>query len=164
MSALFKIIIIINTRNEPNNTPLLLKRLTTTLTRLTTTLTANNHLTTAPCIQDKHALPVGDDEYGEVHQLWYMSDRQVHSAKLEGSLEGEERQQWWDEQRQFKIKDEPDDPHDPNAPSTEETVAATEEQTRTQPATAPTPTAEVVAAAEEMDIGKDMDGEAPAGP
>jgi hypothetical protein len=41
-----------------------------------------------------------------------MSDGQEHSAKLEGSLEGEARQAYWDEMRSFHIKDEADDPDD----------------------------------------------------
>ena len=58
-------------------------------------------------VSDAKALPCPDD--GEVHSLWYMSDGQEHSAKLEGALEGEERQKYWDEQAQFYIKDEPDE-------------------------------------------------------
>ena len=35
-----------------------------------------------------------------------MSDGQEHTAKLEGSLLGEARQKYWDEQQSFYIKDE----------------------------------------------------------
>ena len=38
-------------------------------------------------LRDDKALPCPNK--GEVHKLWYMSDGQIHSAKLEGSLEGE---------------------------------------------------------------------------
>lgn len=41
-------------------------------------------------ISDAKALPCPDN--GEVHSLWYMSDGQDHSAKLEGSLTGEVEQ------------------------------------------------------------------------
>lgn len=34
--------------------------------------------------------------------LWYMSDGEVHSAKLEGSLVGKERQDYWDHLITFK--------------------------------------------------------------
>ena len=37
-------------------------------------------------------------------------DQQVRSAKLEGALEGDERIQWWEEQKKFIIQDEPDEP------------------------------------------------------
>lgn len=43
---------------------------------------------------------------GEVHSLWYMSDGQEHSAKLDGSLVGEEREKYWSEQKSFYITDE----------------------------------------------------------
>ena len=57
-------------------------------------------------LKDKTALPTPDD--GEVYSLWYASDGCEHSAKLEGSLEGEERKKFWDEQKDFVIKDEKD--------------------------------------------------------
>ena len=38
-------------------------------------------------LKDAKALPCPDE--GEVHSLWYMSDGEVHSAKLDGSLTGE---------------------------------------------------------------------------
>lgn len=58
-------------------------------------------------ISDAKALPCADN--GEVHSLWYMTDGAEHSAKLEGSLTGEERQKYWDEQEAFYIKDEPEE-------------------------------------------------------
>eukprot|EP00608_Synchroma_pusillum_P005526 CAMPEP_0198429728 /NCGR_PEP_ID=MMETSP1452-20131203/9272_1 /TAXON_ID=1181717 /ORGANISM="Synchroma pusillum, Strain CCMP3072" /LENGTH=228 /DNA_ID=CAMNT_0044150145 /DNA_START=37 /DNA_END=721 /DNA_ORIENTATION=- len=58
-------------------------------------------------IKDPNAMPCGDD--GEVFALWYGLDRQVHSAKLEGSLTGEAREKYWEEQRAFFVVDEPDD-------------------------------------------------------
>ena len=58
-------------------------------------------------IKDQKALPCPDD--GEVYILWYLSDNQEHSAKLEGSLIGDERQKYWDEQSAFYIADEKDD-------------------------------------------------------
>ncbi|CAM9894947.1 unnamed protein product [Discosporangium mesarthrocarpum] len=57
-------------------------------------------------ISDPTALPCPEGEL--VHSLWYASDKEVHSAKLVGSLEGEERQIWWDEKLAFQF-DEPDE-------------------------------------------------------
>jgi len=57
-------------------------------------------------ISDAKALPCADSESGEVHALWFMGTGKVHSAKLEGSLLGEERQRFWDEQKAFFIVDE----------------------------------------------------------
>lgn len=57
--------------------------------------------------QDKTALPV--EEGQEVRLLWYACDQRVRSAKLEGALEGDERMQWWEEQKKFIIQDEPDE-------------------------------------------------------
>eukprot|EP00349_Pseudokeronopsis_sp_Brazil_P008790 CAMPEP_0202972034 /NCGR_PEP_ID=MMETSP1396-20130829/32842_1 /ASSEMBLY_ACC=CAM_ASM_000872 /TAXON_ID= /ORGANISM="Pseudokeronopsis sp., Strain Brazil" /LENGTH=152 /DNA_ID=CAMNT_0049702029 /DNA_START=93 /DNA_END=551 /DNA_ORIENTATION=+ len=45
----------------------------------------------------------------EINLLWYMSDGQEKSAKLLNSLEGEERERYWDELRAFYSEDEPDD-------------------------------------------------------
>ena len=46
-------------------------------------------------VSDKTAMPCPDDV--EVHALWFMSGNEYRSAKLEGSLVGEERQAYWDE-------------------------------------------------------------------
>ena len=46
---------------------------------------------------------------GEVHSLWYMSDGLEHSAQLEGSLTGKDRDRYWDEQKAFYIVDEADE-------------------------------------------------------
>ncbi|CAM9518795.1 unnamed protein product, partial [Phaeothamnion confervicola] len=58
-------------------------------------------------LRDKTALPCKDD--GEVHSLWFASSDKEQSAKLVGSLEGTERQVWWDEKLAFQF-DEPDEP------------------------------------------------------
>jgi hypothetical protein len=58
-------------------------------------------------LKDKTALPCPDD--AEIHSLWYMEDNKEHSAKLKGSLEGEERQKYWDEQKKFYIAEEPEE-------------------------------------------------------
>jgi hypothetical protein len=55
-------------------------------------------------LKDKTALPCPDDS--EIYSLWYMIDNNEHSAKLKGSLEGEERQKYWNEQKKFYIVDE----------------------------------------------------------
>ena len=62
-------------------------------------------------ISDNHGFPL---EEGDTHvvNLWYASDNQERSAKLDGALEGEERQVLWDELKQFIIvegKEEGDD-------------------------------------------------------
>lgn len=86
-------------------------------------------------ISDKHAMPLpevsttnvetetttsGTDETtateptGDTHiiKLWYASDGEERSAKLDGAVEGEERQKLWDELKKFIIvegKEEGDD-------------------------------------------------------
>ena len=53
-------------------------------------------------ISDKHAFPL---EEGDTHvvNLWFASDNTERSAKLDGAVEGEERQKLWDELNQFII-------------------------------------------------------------
>jgi len=66
-------------------------------------------------VSDKSAMPCPDGTdkgNAEVHSLWYMSDGEEHSAKLDGSLEGEERQKYWDEQKAFYIVDEAEEEDD----------------------------------------------------
>jgi hypothetical protein len=58
-------------------------------------------------LRDSKALACPDE--GEVHELWYTSDNQIHSAKLLGSLEGEERDKFWKEKLEFFPNDEPDE-------------------------------------------------------
>lgn len=55
-------------------------------------------------ISDSHALPIpeGDTHIGT---LWFSSDNTERAAKLEGALEGEERQKLWDELNQFIIEE-----------------------------------------------------------
>jgi hypothetical protein len=64
-------------------------------------------------IEDKHAMPL---EEGDTHivQLWYASDNKERPAKLDGSLEGNERQALWDELKKFIIVEgnEPGDEDD----------------------------------------------------
>lgn len=63
-------------------------------------------------LSDKTALPCPGGDHAEVQSLWFMSDNDEHSAKLEGSLEGEEKQKFWDEMQSFWIQDEADDPEE----------------------------------------------------
>lgn len=58
-------------------------------------------------IRDPKALPCPND--GEVFELWYQSDNQVHSAKLTGSLEGKEREVFWNEKSAFYVASEPEE-------------------------------------------------------
>ena len=57
-------------------------------------------------ISDKHALALPPHN-GDTHicQLWFSSDNKERSAKLEGALEGEERQKLWDELKQFIVEE-----------------------------------------------------------
>jgi hypothetical protein len=62
-------------------------------------------------ISDDTALPLVE---GDTHisKLWFASDGQERSAKLDGALEGEAREQLWEELKQFIIvegKEEGDD-------------------------------------------------------
>jgi hypothetical protein len=53
-------------------------------------------------ISDKHAMPVPDEDT-YIISLWYASDSNERSAKLDGALEGEERQKLWDELKEFVV-------------------------------------------------------------
>ncbi|CAB9528806.1 expressed unknown protein [Seminavis robusta] len=62
-------------------------------------------------VSDKHGFPL---EEGDTHvvNLWYASDNKERPAKLDGAVEGEERQKLWEELKQFIIvegKEEGDD-------------------------------------------------------
>lgn len=64
-------------------------------------------------ISDKHALAL-DEDSGDTHvcALWYACDNQERSAKLDGAVEGEEREKLWEELKEFIIvegKEEGDD-------------------------------------------------------
>lgn len=62
-------------------------------------------------ISDKHGLPLNDGDTHAVN-LWYASDKTERSAKLEGAVDGAERQKLWDELKEFVIvegKEEGDD-------------------------------------------------------
>jgi len=82
-------------------------------------------------ISDKHGFPLDDDDEkndnandddddnneSRVYKLWYASDNMERSAKLDGAVEGEERQILWDELKQFIIvegKEEGDDENGEN--------------------------------------------------
>lgn len=43
------------------------------------------------------------EEGRHVHALWYSSDEQIRSAKLNGAVEGAERQKLWEELKEFTI-------------------------------------------------------------
>ena len=68
-------------------------------------------------VSDKTAMPCPGGDHAEVHSLWYMSNGEERSGKLEGSLEGEAREKYWQEQRAFYITDEPDDEEDDAKPA-----------------------------------------------
>ncbi len=41
--------------------------------------------------------------------LWFAVDGKIKSAKLDGSLEGEERQTWWDDKLKFQFDEDEDE-------------------------------------------------------
>ena len=53
-------------------------------------------------ISDKHAMPLPDDET-HICTLWFAGDDTEMSAKLDGAVEGEERQKLWTELKSFII-------------------------------------------------------------
>ena len=53
-------------------------------------------------ITDKHGLPLSEaDAGGHIVNIWFMNGNRTQSAKLEGALEGDERQTLWDEMKSF---------------------------------------------------------------
>ncbi|VWU53349.1 conserved protein, unknown function [Hepatocystis sp. ex Piliocolobus tephrosceles] len=52
-------------------------------------------------VKDKNGFPVSDGN--EIYSLWYFCDKQNHSAKLDGSLIGDERIKFWNELKNFLI-------------------------------------------------------------
>ena len=55
-------------------------------------------------LEDKHALPL-DEGDTNVIQLWFAQDDTLISAKLKGALEGQERDELWNELKKFIIKE-----------------------------------------------------------
>ncbi|SCP05785.1 conserved Plasmodium protein, unknown function [Plasmodium ovale] len=55
-------------------------------------------------IKDKNGFPLSDGN--EIHSLWHFCDKKIHSAKLDGSLIGEERMKLWNELKKFLIREE----------------------------------------------------------
>ena len=65
-------------------------------------------------IHDPHGLPLEDNDT-HVSRLWYASSNAERTAKLDGAVEGEERDKLWEELRQFIVvegKEEGDDDDD----------------------------------------------------
>ena len=60
-------------------------------------------------VKDPNAMPCENEHRGEAQLLWFMSDGEEHSAKLDGSLEGEAREAYWKEVREFYTADEPEE-------------------------------------------------------
>jgi hypothetical protein len=58
-------------------------------------------------LRDDKALPCPGKV--EINLLWFSSDGQERSAKLNDSYEGEEREKYWNELRSFYAEDEPED-------------------------------------------------------
>jgi hypothetical protein len=71
-------------------------------------------------VQDKHAMPL--IEKGDTHivKLWYQSDNQERTAKLDGAVDGEERQALWDELKEFIIVEGKEEGDDDNKTQAEE--------------------------------------------
>jgi hypothetical protein len=75
-------------------------------------------------VEDKHAFPLQETDT-HVRQLWFASDNRERSARLEGALEGEERDLLWQELKQFVIVDgkeegDDDDNKDTNGDTNED--------------------------------------------
>ena len=56
-----------------------------------------------PCEDNSTADDDTERGEGEVHSFWYASDGAEHSAKLHGSLLGEERRRFWEDKKDFLI-------------------------------------------------------------
>lgn len=56
-----------------------------------------------------------DDEDTHIVQLWFASDNQERSAKLDGAVEGEERDKLWQELKQFRDVEGKEDGDDEKA-------------------------------------------------
>ena len=54
-----------------------------------------------PCEDSTSAPSDPERGEGEVHSFWYASDGAEHSAKLQGSLVGSERQSFWEDKKGF---------------------------------------------------------------
>lgn len=80
-------------------------------------------------VSDPHGLPLADEEGGDTHvaRLWFASDQAERSAKLDGAVEGAERDELWEELKEFIIvegKEEGDDDDDDNDDKKEAAPAA----------------------------------------
>ena len=56
-------------------------------------------------ISDQHALPLPDNGDTHICKLWFASDNQERSAKLEGALEEDEQQKLWYELNEFIVEE-----------------------------------------------------------
>jgi hypothetical protein len=74
-------------------------------------------------ISDKHALPL---EEGDTHiiKLWFASDNLERSAKLDGAVEGEEREALWQELKEFIIVEGKEEGDDDEEQGKQETTTA----------------------------------------
>jgi len=54
-------------------------------------------------VSDKHGLPMDDDDDTHIIKLWYASDGEERSAKLDGAVEGVEREELLESLKQFII-------------------------------------------------------------
>ncbi|CBK20653.2 uncharacterized protein [Blastocystis hominis] len=50
-------------------------------------------------VKESSIFPCPDGEH--VEKLWYSSTQQEKSSKVEGCLEGEEREKWWNEMKEI---------------------------------------------------------------
>ena len=66
-------------------------------------------------VSDPHGLPLaeGSDD-SHIVKLWFASDKTERSAKLDGALEGDERDALWQELKEFLIVEGNDDEDDEN--------------------------------------------------
>jgi hypothetical protein len=55
-------------------------------------------------IEDKHAMPLPeDDEDTHICRIWFAGDNTERSAKLDGAVEGDERDKLWEELKSFIV-------------------------------------------------------------
>ncbi|KAF8821078.1 hypothetical protein IE077_000354 [Cardiosporidium cionae] len=54
-------------------------------------------------LYDQHGFPEAGSQ--EIHSLWYYDSKQINSAKLKDSVEGEDRKLLWDKMKNFVVQE-----------------------------------------------------------
>ena len=64
-------------------------------------------------VSDPHGMPLAEDgKDSHISKLWFSSDKTERSAKLDGALEGDEREALWQELQEFVIVEGKEDGDD----------------------------------------------------